>query len=235
MNFENVMLELEALGTERTKKIYAVNGAHEPQFGVATMAMRALAKKAGRDQPLAEQFYATGNYDAMFFAGMVADPKAMTEADFERWMETAYFFMLSDYVVGALLTETDFAQTVADRWIKSDGELRQSAGWSCYAGLLGARKDAEFAIDKLRGMLDTVARTIHDSPNRARYSMNNFVISVGISYLPLHEEAVRAAEAIGKVKVTIGSGKCMVPLAAEYIRKAADKGRLGYKRKGARC
>ncbi len=235
MTFDEAMQELQALGTERTRKIYAANGAHEPQFGVATGDMRSLAKKIKKDQALAERLYATGNYDAMYFAGMILDPKAMTPADFDRWMDAAYFFMLSDYVVAVSLAETAFAQEVADRWIDSGAELRMSAGWACYAWLLGSRPDGEFDPEKLRAMLRRVQQTIHVEPNRARYSMNNFVISVGISYLPLHGEAVEAARAIGKVKATTGRGACMVPLAEEYIRKAAEKGRLGFKRKNVRC
>lgn len=53
----------------------------------------------GVNQALAEQLYATGNFDAMHFAGMIADPKAMHEADSYRWMEAAHFPMLSDVVV----------------------------------------------------------------------------------------------------------------------------------------
>ncbi|SDX42200.1 hypothetical protein SAMN05518848_107101 [Paenibacillus sp. PDC88] len=45
MNFESVMQELEALGKERLKKMYMSNGAHEPLFGVATGAMKPMAKK----------------------------------------------------------------------------------------------------------------------------------------------------------------------------------------------
>lgn len=45
MNVEMVMQELEALGKERTKKIYGSNGAHEPLFGVATGDMKPIAKK----------------------------------------------------------------------------------------------------------------------------------------------------------------------------------------------
>jgi hypothetical protein len=30
-----------------------------------------------------------------YFAGIIADPMKMTEADFERWMDAAYFYMLS--------------------------------------------------------------------------------------------------------------------------------------------
>ena len=139
MNLEMVMQELEALGKERMKKIYISNGAHEPLFGVATGEMKPISKKIKINQPLAEQLYATGNYDAMYFAGIIADPKAMTEADFDRWMDGAYFYMLSDYVVAVTLSEADIAQEVADKWIASGEELRMSAGWSCYCWLLGNR------------------------------------------------------------------------------------------------
>ena len=108
MDLEMVMQELEALGKERMKKMYISNGAHEPLFGVATGAMKPIAKKIKINQPLAEELYATGNYDAMYFAGIIADPKAMTESDFDRWMDAAYFYMLSDYVVAVTLSEVRY-------------------------------------------------------------------------------------------------------------------------------
>lgn len=98
MNLDVVMQELEALGKERMKKIYISNGAHEPLFGVATGAMKPIAKNLKLNQLLAEELYATGNYDAMYFAGIIADPKSMTESDYDRWIDAAYFYMLSDYV-----------------------------------------------------------------------------------------------------------------------------------------
>ena len=235
MTFEEVMHELESLATEQTKKVYRAHGVHEPHWGVPTTAMRSLAKKIKRNQPLAEQLYATGNYDAMYFAGMIADPQAMTEADFDRWMDAAYFFMLSDYVVSVSLAETAYAQTVADRWITSGEELRMSAGWACYEWLLGSRSDDEFDTKKIRAMLNIAANTIHEQPNRTRYSMNGFVVAVGVSFLPLHEEALKTAEKIGKVHVSTEKGACSVPLATDAILKAKDKNRLGFKRKGVRC
>lgn len=137
MDFNTVMQELEALGKERTKKMYISNGAQEPLFGVATGAMKPIAKKIKIDQPLAEELYATGNYDAMYFAGIIADPKTMSESDFNRWMDGAYFYMLSDFVVAVTLSESDIAQDLADTWIASGDELRMSAGWSCYCWLIG--------------------------------------------------------------------------------------------------
>ncbi|QFF97521.1 DNA alkylation repair protein [Psychrobacillus glaciei] len=235
MNLEMVMQELEALGKERSKKMYMSNGAHEPLFGVATGAMKPIVKKIKINQPLAEELYATGNYDAMYFAGIIADPKAMTESDYDRWMDAAYFYMISDFVVAITLSESDIAQEVADKWIASDEELRISAGWSCYCWLLGNRKDVEFSESKIFNMLDMVKNMIHHSPERAKSSMNNFVYTVGISYLPLHEKAVETAKAIGIVEVKRDEKKSSFLNAYETILKGVDQGRIGFKRKHVRC
>lgn len=235
MNLEMVMQELEALGKERTKKIYLSNGAHEPLFGVATGAMKPMARKIKINQPLAEQLYATGNYDAMYFAGVIADPKAMTKADFDRWMDSAYFYMLSDYVVAVTLSEADIAQEVADQWITSGEELRMSAGWSCYCWLLGNRPDREFSESKIANMLETVKNTIHDSPERTKYAMNQFIYTVATSYLPLHDKAVEIAKEVGPVEVQKDKAKSKFLHAFDNIQKAVSKGQLGFKRKHVRC
>ncbi|QPQ34473.1 DNA alkylation repair protein [Lysinibacillus sp. JNUCC-52] len=235
MNVEEVMQELEALGKERTKKIYMSNGAHEPLFGVATGAMKPIAKKIKINQPLAEELYASGNYDAMYFAGIIADPKAMTESDFDRWMDSAYFYMLSDYVVAVTLAEADIAQQVADKWIASGEELRMSAGWSCYCWLLGNRKDIEFSKDKIATMLENVENSIHDSPERTKSAMNNFLTTVGVSYIPLHDMALATAKAVGLVELKKDNKKSSFLHAYESIQKEVYKGRIGFKRKYVRC
>jgi len=235
MDFEMVMMELEALGKERTKKTYISNGAIDPLFGVATGAMKPIAKKIKKNQPLADQLYATGNYDAMYFAGVIADPMKMTESDFERWIDGAYFYMLSDFVVAVTLAETEIAQDVADKWIASGEELKMSAGWSCYCWLLGNRPDTEFSTSKISDMLDQVKNTIHNSPDRTKSAMNNFVYTVGISYLPQHDKAVETAKAIGPVEIRRDKKKNSILLASENIQKDVDRGLLGFKRKHVRC
>ncbi|SFX00451.1 3-methyladenine DNA glycosylase AlkD [Thermoactinomyces sp. DSM 45891] len=235
MNFEMVMQELEALGKERMKKIYKSNGANEPLFGVTTGEMKPLAKKIKKNQPLADQLYASGNYDAMYFAGVIADPMIMTEEHFDWWMDGAYFYMLSDYVVAVTLSEADIAQVVADKWIKCGEDLRMSAGWSCYCWLLGNRPDSEFSTSKIAEMLDQVKDTIHDSPDRTKSSMNNFVYTVALSYLPLHNKAVQTATAIGTVEIKKDTKTSSLSLVSERIQKQIDKGRIGFKRKYVRC
>ncbi|HWK22148.1 MAG TPA: DNA alkylation repair protein [Ureibacillus sp.] len=235
MDFEKVMKELEELGKERTKKTYIRNGAREPLYGVATGAMKPIAKKIKINQALAEELYATGNYDAMYFAGIIADPKNMTEEDFERWINGAYFYMISDYVVAVTLAETEIAQTVADKWIASGEELKMSAGWSCYCWLLGNRPDTEFDSIKIENMLKQIENTIHESPERTKSAMNNFVYTVGVSFIPLHEKAVETAKVIGLVEIRKDNNKKSILNANESIQKEIDRGKLGFKRKYVRC
>ncbi len=235
MNLEMVMQELEALGKERTKKMYVSNGANEPLFGAATGQMKPIFRKTKINQQLAEELYATGNYDAMYFAGIIADPDAMTEADYERWMDAAYFYMLSDYVVAVTLAEADIAQEVADKWIASGEELRMSAGWSCYCWLIGSRPDSEFSESKLANMLDSVENKIHESPERAKYAMNNFITTVAVSYVPLHDKAVETAKAVGPVEVNRDKKDSKFLHAFDNIQKAVTKGQVGFKRKHVRC
>jgi len=235
MQLNEIMDELKALGTERTKKKYMSSGAKEPLFGVTISAMKPLFKKLKYNQSLAEQLYATGNYDAMYLAGMIAEPKKMVEEDFNRWIDGAYFYMISEFIVAVTLAETDIAFSVADRWIDSEKELEVAAGWSCYEWLLGTRNDSEFDKDKLLAMLNRVGIALHTQPNRVKYAMNNFIMAVGISYLPLHEQAKEIAREVGKVDILIGEKLFMANVAIEFIQNGIDKGRIGFKRKHVRC
>lgn len=84
-------------------------------------------------------------------------------------------------------------------------------------------------------MLDQVERTIHDSPDRTKSAMNNFIYTVGISYLPLHEKAVETAKAVGPVELRRGKKKSSILNASKNIQKDIDRGHLGFKRKYVRC
>ncbi len=84
-------------------------------------------------------------------------------------------------------------------------------------------------------MLEMVKNTIHDSPERTKSAMNNFLYTVGISYLPLHEKAVETAKEVGTVEVKRDKKKSSFLNAYESIHKEIDRGRLGFKRKYVRC
>lgn len=131
-----IMQKLESLGNEQIKKIYIKHGAKEPLFGIKTMDLRPIVREIKKNYDLSIKLYETGNYDAMYLAGLIADPLKMTKEDFEKWIENAYCHGLSDYTVATTLAKSSMAQEIADEWIFSNKDLHQSAGWSCYCNLV---------------------------------------------------------------------------------------------------
>jgi hypothetical protein len=80
-----------------------------------------------------------------------------------------------------------------------------------------------------------VQKSIHEQPNRVRYTMNGFVMALGCCVAPLQKRALAAARKIGPVEVDMGGTACKIHVAAELIEKVAAAGRAGRKRKSARC
>ena len=76
MTAKDVLVQLKALGSEQTKKTLLRHGAREPFFGVKVADLKTLQKKIKTDHALALDLYASGNSDAMYLAGLIADPAA---------------------------------------------------------------------------------------------------------------------------------------------------------------
>ena len=235
MTAKDVMIRLEQLGTEQTKKTLLRHGAKEPYFGVKVADLKTLQKAIKTNHALALELYATGNSDAMYLAGMIADPAAMTKADLRKWAKGAYWYMLSGFAVPWVASESRFGRELALEWIASDSEQVANAGWCTYACLLAIKPDTELDVAEIESLMNRVKAEIGGVPNRVRYAMNGFVISVGGYVLPLNAKANAVAKALGTVEVDMGDTACKVPNAAESIAKIEKMGRVGKKRKRAAC
>jgi 3-methyladenine DNA glycosylase AlkD len=235
MTKDEVMHELSRLGNEQTKKVLTRHGAREPFYGVKVGDLKTLVKKIKTDHQLALELYMTGNSDAMYLAGLIADEKLVSREELQDWVKGAYWYMLSEYTVPWLAAESPYGWELALEWIESPEEGIASAGWSTLSSVVSLRPDEEMDQEKLVQLLDRVAKNIHQSQNRVRYTMNGFVIAVGSYVSALTDKANEVAAAIGKVSVDMGGTACKVPLATAYIKKMEDKGYIGMKRKAARC
>jgi len=91
MTANELLDELKALGSENYKKMLMENyGVQEPCFGVKIGDLKKIQKRIQHDYQLALDLYDTGNYDAMYLAGLIADDARMTKKDLRRWVRTAY-------------------------------------------------------------------------------------------------------------------------------------------------
>lgn len=232
---EQIVKELSKLGTAGYKRTMQNHGAKEPYFGVKISELKKYQKKIKKDYQLALDLYASGIGDAMYLAGLIADETRMTKKDLQRWMKQAPWEMISQFTVPWVAAESRFGWELGLEWIDSKDEKFATAGWATLGSLVAVTPDDELDLKELEKLMGRVVKTIHASPNRARYTMNGFIIAVGCYVAPLSEKAAAAAEKIGVVEVDMGNTSCKVPYAPAYIAKVVKMKRVGRKRAMARC
>ncbi len=235
MTVDEVLNELAGYGNEGTKKVFVKHGAKEPFFGVKVQDLKKIQKKVKKHHELSLALYATGNSDAMYLAGLIADEDKITKNELNDWVKKAYWYMISEYTVPWVASESKFGFELGLEWITSKKEGIAAAGWSTLASYASITPDEALDIDTYNSLLDDIEKNIHNAQNRVRYAMNGFVITVGSAVNSLNEKATNVAKTIGKVSVDMGGTACKVPLAEEYIKKIVDRGNLGKKRKTSRC
>ena len=232
---KSIMGQLKKKGSAQTRKTYARHGAPDDLYGVSVADMKKIAKTIKGQQELAMELFDTGNADAQYLAGMVADGGAMTKKLLDHWAKQATWYMVSEHSVPGVATESDHAQDLANKWIKSRTEHVAACGWSTYSGIVAIRDDEDLDFAEIKERLKQIETGLSAAQNRVRYAMNGFVISVG-GYIPkLTKRAISVAKKVGKVDVDVGETACKVPDAIEYIEKMEKAGRIGKKRKTMKC
>ena len=233
---KQVMEALKKKGSAQTRKIFSRHGAPvDDMYGVKVADLKTIAKQIKGQHELACDLYDTGNSDAMYLAGLVADGTQMTKKQLEDWAKAANWYMISEYAVPWVVSESKHARALAMKWIKSKKDSIASCGWCTYAALVSTTEDEDLDLGEILTLLKLIEDRIHDSGNRTRYTMNGFVISVGGYVKPLLKQAQATAKKIGKIEVEMGETACKVPDASGYIAKMKSAGKIGKKRKTARC
>ncbi len=235
MIFSEIMEALESMGSEQTRKTFRNHGAPENMFGVKVGDLKTIVKKVKKNHEISLLLYASGNSDAQYLAGLIADEKKISKADLERWVKEATWHMQSEYTVPWIAAESPYGLELAKEWIQSKEEKIASAGWCTLSSLAGTKADATLDIPFFDQCLDLILRTIHQQPNRVRHCMNGFIIATGCGITKLTQKAKKIAAQLGTVTVEMGNTSCKVPDAIRYIEKVENAGKVGNKKKMARC
>ena len=235
MTTKEIMTELEGYGSESIKNVLIKHGAREPFFGVKVQDLKKIVKKVKKNHELSLELYATGNTDAMYLAGLIADEKLMTKEILIDWADGAYWSYISEWTVPWITAESDFAMELALEWIEADEERFEVAGWATLSSYAGLNDDEKLDVKMYSDLLDRIEKTIHEQKNRVRHIMNAFVIAIGSCIAELTDKAIKVGSTIGKVEVHMGGTACKTPSIPVYIQKVKDRGSIGKKRKSARC
>src|ERR1700690_3016711 len=130
MTTKEVLQQLKTMGSESTLRILMKHGAKQPCLGVKIEDMKKLLKPLKGRQEVALELYASGVYDAMYLAALVADGAKMTKAQLNEWAQLNYGGGISSYTVPWVASESPYGLALAMEWMDSKKEFVAVSGWS---------------------------------------------------------------------------------------------------------
>ena len=213
---QEVMAELEAVGTAQNRKVYARHGAAQPMFGVSYKELGRIGKPLRSDHALAIDLWNSGNHDARVLATRTADPSAITEPLALDWLRDVDNYILAEGL-GGLIAKSPQGRSLSDRLRDAPDEWPASVGWfilACTAEQPELWTDAE-----LQELVSQISAEIADRPNRVRHEMNGVLIAIGLRNGNVRRSVLAAARRIGAVDVDHGDTGCKTPEIEPYIER----------------
>ena len=232
MTFNEVMKQLESLGTEQTRKIYTNHGADLEMYGVSIADLKKVLKPIKKDKDLGKKLLFSGNTDAIYLSKWIVDVDELTISDLESILDSTDYYMIIDNVIASIAArKRDVAWDIVHKWIDHKNPRYRQSAYGVLSLILSNYDDELIDRDYIKNRLDHVSRVIHDEANRVRYSMNSFLISAGGYLSEYTDYAIELGKSIGKVHVSMGKTSCKVPFAPDYIPKMISRGSPAKKRK----
>jgi len=213
MTCAEVMAELSSLTDVKIREHNIRSGIGDNQFGVKMGDIRAIAKRLKTNPELAEELWATGNFEAMMLATLLMKPKQLSLEDLDRLVSSVTLSQVADWLGTNVIKQHPEKESVRARWMDSSHEITARMGWSLTAERIV--KDPE-GLD-LVGLLDRIETEMGRAPKVAQWTMNYCLAEIGIKYADLRERAIAIGEKIGAFRDYPTPKGCTSPFAPLWI------------------
>jgi len=195
MQLKAVLAELKSMGNPKAAAGMARYGIKaERALGVSIPKLEGLAKKIGKSHKLAEDLWSSAIHEARILACMIDDPKQITEAQMERWVNEFDSWDLCDQCCNRLFRKSKFAHQKALTWACRPDEFVKRAGFVLMAVL--AVHDKKAADRQFDPFFELVKKEAGDTRNFVKKAVNWALRQIGKRNLTLNKKAITLAEEI---------------------------------------
>jgi len=223
MTADELVAELRAMANPRNVEGMARFGISSTNtLGVSVPALRALAKRAGRDHALALALWATGIHEAHILAALVDVPAQVTRRQMDRWAADFDSWDVVDGCCGDLFDKTPFAYDKAMQWSARRPECVKRAGFVLMAAL--AVHDKRASDSAFLAFLPVIVRESGDDRNFVKKAVNWALRQIGKRNHRLNAAAIAAAERI--LATDTRAGRWIARDALRELRSDAVQRRL---------
>lgn len=166
-------------------------------FGVSIPTLREMAKEIGVDHVLAHQLWSSGFHEARILASMIDDPKMVSEAQMESWVQDFDSWDVCDQCCSNLFDKTEFAFQKAMKWSRRSEEFVKRAGFVLMATLAVHAKRAK--DEEFMKFLSLIKRESVDKRNFVKKAVNWALRQMGKRNLKLNKAAIEVAKEIQRL------------------------------------
>ncbi len=213
MKFEDIIMELESLSNPEDVEGMARFGInHTKTYGVRMPELRRIAKTAGKDHELAEKLWNAGYGETKILAGLVEDPKMVTELQMEKWVAGFDSWDVCDQCCINLFRKTPFAYKKVFEWSTREEEFVKRAAFAMIAVL--AVHDKKEEDEKFEEFFPLIVRESSDNRNFVKKAVNWALRQIGKRNINLNKKSIEIAKGISTI-----DSKSAKWIAADAIRE----------------
>lgn len=174
---------------------FGINVSHA--FGVSVSQLREFAKReiGRKDHDLAEGLWASGVHEAQILATLIDDPRQVTEAQMDRWVQDFDSWDVCDGACSNLFDKTPFAYDKAREWSSREEEFVRRAAFALMAALAVHDKKAD--DEAFLRFLPIIKNASVDERNLVKKAANWALRQVGKRNSRLNAAAIATAQEIG--------------------------------------
>lgn len=166
----------------------------EKAFGVSMPELRSLAKELNKDHDLAIALWDTGYHEAKILAGLIDDPRQVSESQMDAWAGGFDSWDVCDQCCSNLFDRTQFAYGKALAWTQDEREYVRRAGYVMMATLAVHDKKAPDTVFEL--FLPFIAKGSVDERNFVKKAVNWALRQIGKRNADLNAKAIATAKQI---------------------------------------
>ena len=166
-------------------------------WGISLPILRSIGKSTGRNHSLAEQLWITGIHEARILAGIIDNPREVTEQQMEDWTGDFNSWDICDQCCMNLFRKTPFAWDKAVEWSRRNPEFVKRAGFALMATL--AVHDKKAGNEQFLSFFRAVKRQSTDKRNFVKKAVTWALRQIGKRNLILNKQAVEAARDIRRI------------------------------------
>jgi 3-methyladenine DNA glycosylase AlkD len=203
MNLDEALAALhEAADPARLPGMARVGIRVDDALGVSIPSIRAIAKRAGRDQRLAEALWRTRIHEARILATHVADRDAIADRVMERWVRDLDSWDLGD-AAADLFAATPARDAKVRAWAERDELFVKRCAFAMIARM--AVSDRAATDEAFLAWFPLIERGAQDDRNEVKKAVSWALRQIGKRDPVLHRAAITEAERILDAALAAGS------------------------------